>query len=114
MLEITGFIPLIELLTVEDCTMAIRNKIKVDFFLEDGCSQDEGEASTRWKPINFEIYSELFPELISLAIDEWLSENMIAKHVVYEVIFAHVVERDGGGAVLGEYFEPIYQEKQSL
>jgi hypothetical protein len=94
--------------------VSIRNKIKVDFFVEDGCSQGEGEASSHWQPINFAIYSELFPEIIQHAIDEWLSENMIAKNVVYEVIFAHTVEHDGGGAVLGEYFEPIYQETQSI
>jgi len=31
--------------------MAIRNKIKVDFYLEDGCSQEEGEVSISWQPI---------------------------------------------------------------
>ena len=90
--------------------MSIRNKIKVTFFVEDGCSQDEGEASAHWETINFSIYSELFPELIQHAIDEWLQDNVIAKHTAYEVIFAHVVEHDGGGACLGEHFEPIYQE----
>ncbi|MCP5008301.1 MAG: hypothetical protein GY941_30860 [Planctomycetes bacterium] len=92
----------------------IRNKIKVDFFVEDGCSQDEGEASSHWQPINFAIYSELFPELIQEAIDEWLHANTIAEHTAYEVIFAHVIEQDGGGAVLGEHFEPIYTESCSL
>lgn len=92
----------------------IRNKIKVDFFVEDGCSQSDGEASTYWQPLNFAIYSELFQELIQIAIDDWLSKNIIAKNVVYEVIFAHTVESDGGGAILGEYFEPIYTETQSM
>lgn len=94
--------------------MSIRNKIKVDFFLEDGCSQEDEEVSTHWQPINFSIYSSLFPELIEDAMNEWLSENTMKKHYIYEVIFAHVVERDGGGALLGEHFEPIYQESQSL
>ncbi|MCP5004958.1 MAG: hypothetical protein GY941_13640 [Planctomycetes bacterium] len=92
----------------------IRNKIIVNFFIEDGCSQDEGEASSHWQPINFSIYSDLFPELIQEAIDEWLSDNTIAEHTAYEVIFAHVIDHDGGGAVLGEHFEPIYTETCSL
>ena len=94
--------------------MAIRNKIIVNFFVEDGCSQEKGEASSHWRPVNFDIYSELFPELIQLAIDEWLEDNTIRKNVVYEVIFAHVIEHDGGGADLGEYFEPIHQETDSM
>lgn len=58
----------------------IRNKIKVNFFLEDGCDQEQGEASSHWLPINFSIYSELFHELISNAIDEWLTNNNIEKN----------------------------------
>ena len=92
----------------------IRNKIKVEFFVEDGCSQSEGEASSHWQPLNFAIYSELFPQLIQEAIDGWLSENVIDKNVAYEVIFAHTVEHDGCGAVVGEYFEPIYTETQIM
>lgn len=91
----------------------IRNKVKIDFFVEDGCSQGDGEASAHWKPINFSIYDELFFEMIQAAIDEWLSENMIASGVVYEVIFAHAIEADGGGAVYSEYFEPIFTETQA-
>lgn len=94
--------------------MTIRNKIKVDFHLEGGCSQKEGEVSFSWQPINFSVYSRLFPDLIEEACDEWLSENDLQEDVVYEVIFAHVVEYDGAGAVTGEHFEPIYKELQVL
>ena len=94
--------------------MNIRNKIKVDFYLEDGCSQEAGEANTSWQPINFAIYNILFIGLINEAIEEWLNDNTIKKHVMYEVIFAHVVERDGVGAVMGEHFEPIYQESKAM
>ena len=94
--------------------MGVRNKIKVDFYLEDGCSQEEGEANVSWQPINFSIYSDIFIDLISEATDQWLSENTIEKNMVYEVIFAHEIERDGGGAVVGEYFEPIYIEQQTM
>jgi len=90
----------------------IRNKIRVEFFLEDGCSQEEGEVGTSWQPINFSIYSSLFIDLITEAIDEWLSENTVNVHVTHEVIFAHVIEHDGGGAVVGEFFDPIYEETQ--
>ena len=90
--------------------MAISNKIVVHFYLEDGCSQKDGEVSISWKPMNFMIYSELFPELIQIAIDAWLSDNELAVNTVHEVIFAHVVEHDGAGAVTCEYFEPIVHE----
>ena len=92
----------------------IRNKIKVEFLLEDGCSQGEGEVNSRWEPINFSIYSELFIGLITDAIDEWLSVNTVRKNVVYEVIFAHTIDQDAGGAILGEYFEPVHTETQSM
>lgn len=91
----------------------IRNKIKVEFYLDNGCSQENGEVSTCWQPINFSIYNSLFPDLINEAIDQWLSDNTVSQHVTYEVIFAHVIERDGAGAVVGEYFEPIYVEAQA-
>ena len=91
----------------------IRNKIKVTFFVEDGCSQKDNESSSHWKPLNFEIYSDVFVGIIKIAIDEWLSNNIIEKDVVYEVIFAHVIDRDLGGAVLDEHFEPIYTETQT-
>lgn len=91
----------------------IRNKIKVSFFLEEGCNQEDGEASSHWEPINFSIYSNLFPDLIQDAIDQWLADNAISHNCTHEVIFAHVVDRDGAGAVLGEYFEPIWHESQN-
>jgi hypothetical protein len=88
--------------------MMIRYKIKVDFCVEDG-----GESSSDWQPINFSICRE-FTELIQHAIDEWLSINPMQKHTIYEVIFAYTVVRDGGGGVIGDYFEPIYTETQSM
>lgn len=88
----------------------ISNKVLVTFFAESNDSQSNGEVSTSWTPINFPVYHEMFPELIQEAIDEWLADNTIQPMVVYEVIFKHVIERDSGGAVLGEYFEPIVQE----
>jgi len=94
--------------------MAIRNKVKVVFFVEDGCRQEDDEASAHWEPINFSIYGELFPQLIQEAIDQWLVDNTIGEHLMYEVIFAHVVDRDGGGAVLGEWFEAIHTETQVM
>jgi hypothetical protein len=66
----------------------------------------------KWSPINFQIYSELFLDLINECCEEWLSENQLSTDVFYEVIFAHEVERDGGGAVLGESFVPISKETQ--
>lgn len=94
--------------------MTIRNKVKVIFFVEDGCKQEDDEASAHWETINFSIYHELFPALIQEAIDQWLIENTIEQHVTYEVIFAHEIERDGGGAVVGEWFEAIHTEKQIM
>ena len=91
----------------------IRNKVKVIFFVEDGCKQEDDEASAHWEPINFQIYSGLFPDLIQEAIDQWLVYNEIGEGVTHEVSFAHVVEHDGGGAVVGEYFEPVLHERQA-
>lgn len=93
--------------------MTIRNKIKIDFHLEDGCDQEKGETYTQWEPLNFSIYNPLFYDLIGEAIDSWLDENTIAKNYRYEVIFSHVIEMDGAGAVTSEYFEQIHQESQS-
>ena len=94
--------------------MSITNKIIVKFYLEPDCDQEEGETGVEWTPINFSIYSSLFPDLIQEAVDQWLDENKLLHAVVYEVIFAHRVERDGGGALLGEHFEAIHQETQAV
>ena len=91
--------------------MSIRNKIKVIFYLEDGCTQEADEVSSHWSPINFEIYSDLFPDLIQEAIGDWLSENTVDENYIHEVIFAHDIDYDGGGAVTGEWFVPIYHEQ---
>lgn len=83
------------------------NLILVHAFLEDGCSQAEGEIMVSWKPINFMIYSPLFQDMATEAADEWLStfEMKVEEH--YEAIFRHVVESDGAGAVHSEYFERV-------
>lgn len=54
----------------------IRNKIRVCFFLEDGCRQEDDEASAHWEPINFQIYNNLFLELVQDVIDQWLLETL--------------------------------------
>jgi len=87
------------------------NKIMVDLILPDGHSQEDGEVDIRWKPINFWIYSELFPEMISEAVDQWLSENKLEVGVEHELIFQHIVEHDGGGALMDEHFEIIWHER---
>ena len=87
--------------------MAIANKVIATVFLEDGCKQDDDEVSMHWRPINFDIYSELFPELITTSIYEWLSDRTLQINEVHELIMAHEVERDGGGAVTAEWFKVI-------
>ena len=87
----------------------IKNKILVHFHLEEGCSQDAGEVSAQWIPINFAIYHPLFIELIQMAIDEWLGEHEVENFERHEVIFSHEIEHDGG-AVTSEYFTPITHE----
>ena len=94
--------------------MNISNKVLVVFHLEDGCKQEEDEVGISWNPINFQIYNKLFIDLIDEACGEWLSENKLNTDFIYEVIFKHVVDRDGGGAVTCEYFEPIHVEHQGL
>lgn len=87
-----------------------KNKIIVDMYLEDGCKQEDGEVNIAWKPINFMIYDDLFFDLINEAIQEWLSEHKLVIHQLNEVIFQHIVEHDGAGACMGEYFEAINHE----
>jgi len=93
--------------------MTIRNKIKINFYLEDGCKQEKGETNTQWEPLNFPIYNPLFYDLVGETIDYWLSENTVKANTTYEVIFSHVIERDNSGAVTSEYFEQIYQESET-
>ncbi len=89
------------------------NKILATFFIseEDGKKED---ASAYWKPINFDIYDQLLPQLIQEAIDQWIDENDITHHVIYEVIFTHVIERDGAGTVFCEYFKPVYVSSELI
>lgn len=82
----------------------ISNKVLVNAFL------DGGDFEYNWTPINFSIYSGLFHELVELAVDDWFEDTNIKSGYQYEIIFKHIIERDAGGAVTGEYFEPIYQE----
>ena len=93
--------------------MSVRNKIIVSIYLDDDCSQEDGEVSISWQPINFMIYSTLFPEIVALSIDDWISDRTIKKGVLYEVIMQHRVEHDGAGAVTGEYFEEIHLDISS-
>ena len=94
--------------------MSIKNKIIVSFLLPAGHDQDKDEVEISWHPINFSIYSARFHELVEEACSEWLEENRLSHDKAYEVIFSHVVEHDGAGAVTGEYFEPIFCEQQWL
>ena len=94
-----------------DNSKTIRNKILVTMFLEDDCKQEDDEVSISWVPINFAIYSDLFPEMIQNSIDSWLNHNKLERNTLYEVIFAHVIEHDMG-AVHSEYFDPIFTESQ--
>lgn len=86
------------------------NIVLVQLHLEEGCSQDAGEVSIAWKPVNFMIYSELFPEMIYEAVAEYLDAIRLKPYDVIEVFFRHVVDRDGAGAVLGEWFAPTQME----
>ncbi len=86
------------------------NKVIVDMFLGEGCKQELDEVNIAWQPINFMLYDDLFFDLIKEAIQEWLSAHKLVVYQLHEVIFHHVVEHDGGGACVGEYFEAIYHE----
>lgn len=88
--------------------MSIRNKVLVSLFLEEGYKQEDDEVTTSWRPLNFDIYSDLFPDLIQEAVDQWLMDNTLTVNVAHEVIFAHAVVHNG--AVADEHFEPIYHE----
>lgn len=94
--------------------MQIRNKVIVNLHLEDGCKQEDDEVTISWTPINFSIYSDLFPEIIKSSIYDWLADNEIGERYYHEVIFAHCMEYDGAGAVTSEYFEPVFHERQIL
>ena len=91
----------------------MKNKILVSLYLESGCNQDEDETNIEWIPINFCIYSDLFPEIISESICQWLSENQLNKECFYELIMQHVIEHDGAGVVHSEYFEVINVENET-
>lgn len=84
------------------------NLVLVHLWLESGCSQDDGEVSISWKPVNFMVYSDMFPEMIYEAIAEYLSTITLRHEELKEVLFSHVVDQDGAGAVLGEWFSPTH------
>jgi hypothetical protein len=92
----------------------VKNKILVNLFLEDGCKQDDSEVNISWKPINFEIHSRLFPEIIDTSIDGWLSDNELIHGFAYELIMTHIMESDGCGVVSAEYFEVTSVEKEVI
>jgi hypothetical protein len=83
------------------------NIVLVHLHLEEGCSQDEDEVDIQWKPVNFMVYSDLFQDMIYEAVDEYLSDITLKTNEFREVMFKHIVDRDGGGAVLGEWFVPL-------
>ena len=86
------------------------NLILVCAYLEDGCSQEDGEVLVSWKPINFMIYSPMFQGMATDAVDEWLRTFKMMPETPYEAVFMHVVESDGAGAVHSEYFVPVKME----
>lgn len=89
------------------------NLVLVHLWLEDGCSQAAGEVDIRWQPVNFMIYSKMFPDMVYEAIEEYLGQTTLRHECLKEVMLRHVVERDGGGAVLGEWFEPVTFKESS-
>ena len=82
-----------------------KNKMLVNLWLDQGCSQKDGEVSISYAPINFLIHSPLFIDMINEAVAAWLSENEIPNEHDCELIFQHVIEHDGAGATHTEYFE---------
>lgn len=82
----------------------MRNLILVHAYLEDGCSQADGEVRISWKPVNFMIYSDLFQGMATDAAEEWIGSFKMKPETTYEAHFEHVVEHDGAGAVTSEYF----------
>lgn len=88
-----------------------KNKVLVSLWLEDGCSQDEGEVTRSWHPINFSLYSGLFQDMVYEAVDNWLSDNTMRVEIEYELIFQHIREHDVGGALTDEYFEILHVEE---
>lgn len=89
--------------------LGVSNMVLVHFWRESGCALDE--VSVSWKPINFMIYSDLFPDLIMEAADGWIREQQPVEERHYEVVFDHVIEHDGHGTVTSEYFEPVRQRQ---
>ena len=83
------------------------NLILVCAYIDSGCEQADGDIQISWKPINFMIYSPLFQDMATEAADEWLSTFTMRHEEPYEAIFKHVVDHDGAGAVMGEYFERV-------
>lgn len=87
-----------------------KNKVLVSLWLEEGCSQADDEVTRSWSPINFSIYSDLFPDMINEAIGDWLGENTMRVETEYELILEHIREHDGGGALTDEYFTVLHTE----
>ena len=85
----------------------MKNIAEVHFWLESGCSQDDGEVSMMWQPLNFMIYSPLFQDMIEEFSEEWLGDNRLEVETEYRVLVEHVVEYDGAGALMAEYFQQM-------
>jgi hypothetical protein len=88
----------------------MKNKIIVNLWLEKGCKQEDMEYNIGWKPINFDIYSDLFQEIVEESVHQWVSENPIKEEIHYELIMEHIIENDGAGTVTAEYFNVINKE----
>ena len=73
-------------------------------------SNAKEEVDISWRPINFSIYSNLFAGMAEEAADQWISENDLPIEKQVEVFFEHIVEHDGAGAVMSEYFRPFHSE----
>ena len=85
------------------------NKIIVNIFLASGHSQKDGEVEISWHPINFSLYSDLFPVMVKDSVDDYLSNNKLEFDADYEIIMSHMMEfSQDGFSVTAEWFEPIY------
>lgn len=90
----------------------IKNKVIATVFWGDrGGSKDD--ATISWHPINFSIYSDLFQEIVLMAVTEWIEDSDLQPEVQYELILEHSTHRDGGGAVYHESFQVMYESRDN-
>jgi hypothetical protein len=88
----------------------MRNKILVNVWLPQDHKQEDSEYDLRWKPINFEIYSDLFQEMVEEGVAEWVGERKLKHEVNYEIIMQHIIESDGV-SITSEYFVAIFEDR---